>query len=313
MVSRKVISICIPVMNEEASIEILVKTLNKLADQLDRFEFEFLFSDNNSTDGTWELLKKLQFHNLRIKGIRFSRNIGYQNSILQNYYTAKGDALIQYDADMQDPPEMIQEFIRFWEKGFDVVYGIRSARKGSKFDSLVRNIGYRALHWASDGLLHKNVGDFRLLDKKVILELKKREYVNPYLRGIVASLGFKEIGITYERHERKTGKSKFSSIQVVSMGVAGLLNYSTKPLKVFIPIAALLSCASILGIFWVFFLFFSNKPLPPGFSSTQAILFATMALNAFFFAILGQYVLKIFNALYPTKLAFVEDEIQPSI
>ena len=307
--SKKLISICIPVLNEEENLETLLRELDILALSLKKYNFEFIFSDNNSSDNTWLWLKEAAKHDSRIRGIKFSRNIGYQNSIMRNYNHARGDALIQLDADLQDPIEIVIDFIKKWELGYKVVFGIRNKRSEKYSSNLVRKIGYAILNWASDSRLHRDVGDFRLIDREVIELIRNKHYRNPYLRGIVSSLGLKETGVGYERKLRNRGKSKFSPIKVIQLGITGLFSFSTKPIRVFIPIAIISSCTAVLGIFWIVYLFLSNDNLPPGFSTTQVLLFLILAINTSFFAIAGDYLLKIYFALLPSTDGFISDEI----
>lgn len=133
---KKLISICIPVLNEEQNIEILYSELKSLAEQLkNKFNFEFIFTDNNSTDLTWNLIKNISEGDLRIRGYKFTRNIGFQQSIYFNYMQAKGEAIVQIDADLQDPPHIIIDFLNGWESGFKVVVGIRRGRRENFFSA----------------------------------------------------------------------------------------------------------------------------------------------------------------------------------
>jgi dolichol-phosphate mannosyltransferase len=298
--TKKLISICIPVLNEVNNIEPLLVELKKVTEKLKDYRFEFVFSDNNSTDGTWRKIVELKQKNNNIRAIKFSKNLGYQKSILQNYFYAHGDALIQFDADLQDPPHVIELFLSEWEKGYKIVYGVREKRNGSKIDSLFRRLGYKFLTWASDGALQSDVGDFRLIDRSVVNILRQRNYVNPYLRGIISTLGLKESRVDYERQIRKVGKSKINAIMVLKLGIGGLLSFSTKPIKIFIPIAIFCTFASILGVFWILYLNIFESNLPRGFSATQIFLFISIGLNAVFASIAGDYLHRIYNALHPT-------------
>ena len=306
---KKLISICIPVLNEEENIDFVISSLNAIAQELKKYKFEFVFSDNHSSDNTWEKLKLKAKSNKKIKAIRFSKDIGYQNSILYNYYHSSGDALIQLDADLQDPPKLIKNFIDEWEKGNKVVYGIRNTRKGSKIDFVIRKIGYKLLAWASNGNLRENVGDFRLIDRAVVDSLKSRSYSNPYLRGVISSLGFKETGVIYTRNERMRGKSKFSALKVIKLGMIGLFSFSTKPIRLFIPLTLLFTLISVLGIFWILFLNITESDLPRGFSVTQIFIFISIGINSLFAAIAGDYLHKIYRSIYPTSEGFVIDKI----
>jgi dolichol-phosphate mannosyltransferase len=304
----KKLSICVPVLNEIDNLERLILSLRAFADSHSSYEFEFVFSDNCSTDGSWEKLKEMSLYDQRMRGIRFSRNIGYQESILKNYLYSSGDALIQYDADMQDPLEVMSDFLYEWERGAQVVMGVRISRGESKFDQVFRKLGYRFLSWISDDALKNDIGDFRLVDRKLVEKLKALNTNEIYLRGVVTSLGFREAYVPYRRRIRIHGLSKFSKIKVMRLGFRGLAMHSNKLLRIFVPIALAISLLALAGIIWVFALFLSGTALPKGFSSSQIILFSILLLNSLFFAISGEYILKIYSALYPTEKGFIQDE-----
>ncbi len=140
---KKLISICIPILNEEENIVTLVTELQRLAENHNNdYDFEFVFTDNASTDSSWEMLENLSKNEKRISAYRFTRNIGFQNSILFNYLNSKGDAVIQLDADLQDPPALIGTFLREWEKGYLVVTGIRVTREENWLLNSMRRVGY---------------------------------------------------------------------------------------------------------------------------------------------------------------------------
>lgn len=304
----KKLSICVPVLNEIDNLERLLLSLRAFADSHSSYEFEFVFSDNCSTDGSWEKLKEMSLYDQRIRGIRFSRDIGYQESILKNYLYSSGDALIQYDADMQDPLEVMSDFLYEWERGAQVVMGVRISRGESKFDQVFRKLGYRFLSWISDDALKNDIGDFRLVDRKLVEKLKALNTNEIYLRGVVTSLGFREAYVPYRRRIRIHGLSKFSKIKVMRLGFRGLAMHSNKLLRIFVPIALAISLLALAGIIWVFALFLSGTTLPKGFSSSQIILFSILLLNSLFFAISGEYILKIHSALYPTEKGFIQDK-----
>jgi glycosyltransferase involved in cell wall biosynthesis len=306
---KKTISICIPVLNEKDNLHDLFLELNNLSEKLRGYNFEFVFSDNNSTDGTWEEIVRFSKSDSRVRGIRFSKNIGYQNSIIRNYEYSMGDALIQLDADLQDPIETIIEFVNKWEDGYAVVFGVRESRSEGLYSNLARRIGYSILNWASDSRLHKDVGDFRLIDRKVIDSLRNKHYRNPYLRGIVSSLGFKECGVGYSRKPRVRGESKFKPFKVIKLGLIGLFSFSTKPIRIFIPISIFSTFMALVGIIWMLFLYFSGQALPPGYTTTQILIFITIAINTSFFAIAGDYLLRIYFALLPNVDGYIVEKI----
>src|SRR3954463_9210488 len=168
MPQKKLISLVVPVFNEAESLPALFAGLEPpLAALAHRYDFELLFTDNHSTDGTFSILAARAAVDPRMRVIRFSRNFGYQKSILTGYVNARGAAAIQLDADLQDPPELIAEFLRLWEQGHEVVYGIRRSRREGWLMQMVRRTFYRVVNFLSDYELPINAGDFRLVDRRI--------------------------------------------------------------------------------------------------------------------------------------------------
>ena len=159
---RKLITISVPVYNEEDNIVSLMKRLRAFSVSQPEYDFEFMFTDNASQDATYERLAEETKVDPRVRVVRFSRNFGYQRSILTNFLLARGDAAVQVDADLQDPPEMIAQFIHFWEQGYKVVYGVRRRREEARLMEAVRKLYYRFIRSISEVNLPKDAGDFRL-------------------------------------------------------------------------------------------------------------------------------------------------------
>jgi glycosyltransferase involved in cell wall biosynthesis len=189
---RKLLSICVPVFNEQDNIVPLYERVCSVMGEIaDRYDFELVFTDNHSIDRTFEELAALARKDPRVRVIRFSRNFGFQKSILTNYLNARGDAAIQIDCDLQDPPEMILEFIRLWEQGYKVVYGVRRKRPGdSKVLQQSRKMFYRLIDMLSEEHLPHDAGDFRLIDRVILDYLGTIQDQQPYIRGIIATLGY---------------------------------------------------------------------------------------------------------------------------
>ena len=199
MNKKKKISIIIPVLNEKHNINYFFKEINASVEKLSKkYNFEYIFNDNHSSDGSFEMLKILKKNNKnkKIKLNRFSKNIGYQNSIFYGYKVSSGDAVIQIDCDMQDPPSLIKKLIFYWEKDFDVVYGIRSTTKDFFIIKFFRKFFYRLINFLSNENLPIDAGDFRLVDKKIVNLLRNVDDKSIYIRGLIATFGFKQTGFT---------------------------------------------------------------------------------------------------------------------
>ncbi len=310
---KRLISICVPVFNEESNIEPLYSALLPIMDQLsERYEFELLFTDNHSTDRTFEALEQLAQRDVRVRAIRFSRNFGFQRSIATSYENARGDAAIQIDCDLQDPPALILDFVRKWEEGYKVVYGVRSLRKESWWMNIVRKTFYRIIDWLSEDELPLDAGDFRLLDRCILDELQKFEDNQPYLRGAIAALGFDQIGIPYNRAERQRGKSKFSFGELIGLALDGILNHSVVPLRIATYLGLTISGITFLGLIgYAIGRLFLGKTWPPGFATIIILILGSLSLNALFLGIIGEYLARIYRQVKRRPLTIVERELNP--
>jgi len=307
----KLISICIPVYNEEQNIEPLYEALLLVMTQVsDRYDFELLFTDNHSSDRTFEVLEHLARRDSRVRVMRFSRNFGFQRSIFTAYISARGAAAVEIDCDLQDPPALILEFIHKWESGYRVVYGVRSARKESWWMNLTRGVFYRLIDFLSEDELPLDAGDFRLVDRCVLEELRKFEDYQPYLRGTIASLGFDQIGIPYDRAERQLGESKFSFRELMGLALDGILNHSVVPLRIATYLGLAISGSTLVAIFgYLIGRVVLGKNWPPGFASIVVLILGSLSLNALFLGIIGEYLGRIYRQVKRRPLTIIEREL----
>lgn len=304
---RPLISISIPVLNEADNIEALYARLVALGERMaDRCDLEFVFTDNHSDDDTWAMLTRLAAQDPRVRAMRFSRNFGFQNSILANYLHARGDAILQIDADLQDPPEMLEKFFALWQQGHHVVYGIRRKRPESWLLNLIRKCGYWVIDKVSEHPIPRDVGDFRLVDRAVVEAIARFRTANPYLRGMIAGLGFNQIGIPYDRDARTQGESKFNVTRLIRLGLTAVFNHSTVPLRMASFLGIVILVASLIGALYYVVLRLLLPDLPPGFVSIQLMVLFGIGLNAFLLGIIGEYILRIYRVLRSDPIAIVE-------
>ncbi len=293
--------------NEIENLDRLYGRLFKLSSEVNEFEFEFVFSDNLSTDGTWEKIRNLAVSDKRIKGIRFSKDIGFQRSILANYAATKGDLVMQLDADLQDPPELLREFLEKWKQGYKVVYGIRKERPENFFLHKFRKFGYFFIDWMSKTSIPRNAGDFRLLDRSVVDLLSQNRSGAPYIRGMIADLGFKQTGIEYIREERKAGNSKFNLIKLIKLGLVAVFNHSTIPLRLATYLGmTILFFSSIYGSY-VFYSWNQDLNLPKGYTSLTLILLFGIGLISFLLGIIGEYIFRIYLMVAGEPKTIIQD------
>ncbi len=304
------ISLCIPVLNESDNLDRLYDRLCAIGETMsDRCRLEFVFSDNQSSDQTWQKLKELALSDNRIRAIRFSKNVGFQRSILANFLHAKGDAVMQLDADLQDPPEMLATFFALWQQGEQVVYGLRRRRKEQPLLNLFRRFGYWIINAISEHPIPQNVGDFRLLDRKVVNALAKFRTHNPYLRGMIAGLGFRQTGVVYDREARTAGESKFGLSRLIRLGVTAVFNHSTVPLRMATLLGLFMICISVLGAIYFVLLRLFDSSLPQGLASIHVLVLFGIGLQSFLLGMIGEYILRVYVMLRSEPLAIVDESI----
>jgi glycosyltransferase involved in cell wall biosynthesis len=307
---KPLISVTIPVLNESGNIEALYARLSALGEKMrERCDLEFVFSDNHSDDNTWAMLAELAARDERVRAIRFSQNVGFQRSILANYIHTRGDAVMQIDADLQDPPEMLEQFFERWQQGCEVVYGIRRKRPESWLLRNFRRLGYWAIDKVSEHPIPRDVGDFRLVDRKVIDVVAKIRTANPYLRGIIAGLGFNQTGVEYDRDARIAGESKFNVSRLVRLGLTAVFNHSVVPLRAASFLGAVILSISIIGAAYYTVLRLARPELPPGLASIHILVLFGIGLNSFFLGIIGEYLLRIYLVVRADPVAIVQQSL----
>jgi polyisoprenyl-phosphate glycosyltransferase len=309
---RKLLSVCVPAYNEEGNVTPLYDRVHRVMSELtERYDFELLFTDNHSEDATFSEIAALAQRDPRVRGIRFSRNFGFQRSILANFWHARGDAAIQLDCDMQDPPELILRFLQYWEQGYKVVYGIRRSRPNESWPlRSSRKLFYRLIDFLSEDELPKDAGDFRLIDRCILEELRRVNDQRPYLRGMIASMGFRQIGIPYDRNERTRGASKFNLFRLFGLALDGILQHSIVPLRIATIIGATISGLTVLiGLYYLAAKLFLPVDWPAGFASTTILLLLSMGMNALLLGIIGEYIGRIYRNQKQTQLVIIESVI----
>ncbi len=295
--SKKLISLIVPVYNEVDNVRALYDAVTRVMAGLeDRYDWELLFTDNHSEDGTFAILEEIAAADGRVRAIRFSRNFGFQRSILTGYMNARGEAAIQLDCDLQDPPELIPEFIAKWEEGYQVVYGVRRSRQEGAIITGLRKIFYRLIDALTEDKLPHDAGDFRLVGRPVLDALQGLDDQHPYLRGMIATLGFRQVGVPYDRNRRERGESKFSFGQLVSLALDGILHHSVIPLRIATMIGLIMAVLTFFGIivYGSRRLFF-GQDWPPGFATTTLLLLLSITLNALFLGVIGEYLGRIYQ------------------
>ena len=239
-------SFVLPVYNEEETLERLFERLAGVMDRLDG-ECEAILIDDGSRDASYSLMKAIRARDRRFKVVRFSRNFGHQIAVTAGLDFARGDAVVLMDADLQDPPEVVQEMVERWKEGYEVVYGVRERREGeSWFKRCTAGLFYRVLRRLSDTEIPLDAGDFRLVDRKVVETIKQMPESNRFLRGMFSWVGYRQTGVTFRRPQRCAGVTKYPLRKMLTLAADGLFGFSRKPLRLPLRVGALLVTASIV-------------------------------------------------------------------
>jgi polyisoprenyl-phosphate glycosyltransferase len=300
----KLISICIPVFNEEKNITNAYDTIKNLFEnKLPNFDYEIIFTDNHSNDGTEKIITELCLKNNKVKYIRFKANLEYDKSILEGYKNSNGDAAIVLNCDLQDPPELIEKFIKKWEEGNDLVYGIVNSRQENIIVNSLRQLFYYIMNSNTEIKYPLNAHDFRLLDKSVINKLKDVNNLFPYVRGLTYSLATKPHGIEYDRIQRSQGKSKFGFYKSFTYAINAFLEETFLFTKIFRRITLFLVIS---------FLIFSIINFIKAFSILSFFNYLILALIIFictFLTIICEYCTRIYFQLKKTEKKIFEKKI----
>ena len=306
----KKLSVVVPTYNEEAGIDEFYRRTKKVLNLLSpRFDHELIFVNDCSTDKTQEKLDSLADVDSKVKVVRFSRNFGNQVGISAGLDICSGDAVVVIDDDLQDPPEVIFNFVAKWERGFKVVYGIRSVRKSiNPIFRLLAWCFYRVLGTLSETKIPNDTGDFRLVDKVVVEYLKTMRERDRYMRGLVAWVGFKQVGVYYDRDQRYAGKSSFSPRKYLKFALSGITAFSERPLYLASYLGSLTTLLSFLVSVYVI-VSKLNDPTSVtigGWTSLIVISLFFGGVQLLTIGVLGIYLGRIFNQVKERPLYLVE-------
>lgn len=249
----KKISIVVPMYYEEEMVDTCYQELKKVLGKLKKYDYEIIFVNDGSQDKTLFLLEKIAKVDKKTKVISLSRNFGHQAAVSAGLKHVSGDVAVIIDADLQDPPKVIPQMIKLWEKGYEVIYGKRKLRKGESFFKLfTAKMYYKVLNHLSSVNIPKDTGDFRLIDRKVIDVINSLPEHNKFLRGLYSFIGFKQIEILYERDKRYAGKTKYTLKKMLKLSSDGIIGFSYKPLSFIFILSILFLLVSIISLVLVF-------------------------------------------------------------
>lgn len=283
-------SIVVPIFNEAAVLPILLRRIGTLMEQLDG-PVETIFVDDGSSDCGPIVLQSLARDDPRYRYIGLSRNFGHQVAITAGMDAAAGEAIVVMDADLQDPPEIVGEMIAKWKEGFEVVYARRLSRAGeSAFKRSTANLFYKLLGRMSSVVIPADVGDFRLIDRKVLDALRGMPEQDRFIRGMIAWLGFRQTEVTFHRLPRLAGETKYPLSEMLRLAVNGALGFSDAPLRLAIWLGLAVSACAVLYGLYVVGLWFTDSHLVRGWSSTIIVVSFLCGINMLMTGIMGLYI-----------------------
>jgi len=287
----KKISVIVPAYNEEDCVEELAKRLQNVFSIERSYEFEVLIIENGSVDRTWEKLQDIANGDMRFKIIRLSRNFRMDGGLTAGLDYATGDAAVLMTADLQDPPELISDFLRAWEKGYENIYGVVTKRTGTgPIRTLNSKLFYSLAGSLTEGRIPKNASDFRLVDRKVYESVRGMQERNRFVRGLFAWSGYKSLGIPMVRDERFGGVSNAHSLAVIDLAFKGIFAHSYKPLKLITIFGLSLSAISVVSIFPLAILWLVKGVPFAGFGTLVSLLLIMISFLFLFLGIIGEYV-----------------------
>lgn len=307
---RPDLSIIVSMYNEEDSLDAFFKTIKSVLNKLSQYSYEIVCIDDGSIDKTYSMLTEYAKKDKHIKVLKFSRNFGKEYGMMAGLKYCKGRAAIPIDVDLQDPPELIVKFVKKWEEGYDMVYGIRSDRKSDTFiKRMTAKMFYKIYNLMTRSPIPYNAGDYRLLDRKVIdaiLSLKER---NIFMKGVFGWTGFKSAGIKYSRQKRYAGRSKWNYWRLWNFALDGITASTTLPLRIWTYFGTLLSVTGMFYAIYIIIRTIMNGVDVPGYASLLVFILILGGIQMIILGILGEYIGRIFIEVKNRPLYIVEEKV----
>src|SRR3990167_4014031 len=293
--STKKISFVIPIYNEEDGIPELIKRLTLFINKMRQYTFEIIMVENGSFDNSFNLLNKLTKKDSRFKIVQLSKNFGTDGGLIAGIHFATGDACVIIMADLQEPIEMVKDFLEKWEKGYEIVYGVVKKRTASIFRNISSKLFYKVINYLTNNMFPQNASDFRLIDKKVYETINKMPEQNKYLRGLIMWTGFKHTGIPFDREKRFAGESKADLKTVFKVALNGIFSFSYIPLRMVSILGLFLTGISFILIITYFSLFLIRGRETPGITTVILLLLFLFGILFFVLGIISEYLVRIYD------------------
>ena len=314
MSSRPTLSLVLPIFNEEAIIPELDRRLRQFFEHVDGAvgeDWEVIFVNDGSQDGSLPLLREMAEGERRYRVVVFARNFGHQMAITAGLDRAEGDAVVVMDADLQDPPEVVNDMLARWREGFDVVYGVRSTRHGETwFKRMTAAAFYRLLRVMLGGVsIPVDAGDFRLMSRQVVLTMRALREQHRFVRGMVAWVGFRQSAVRYERPPRFAGETKFPFRKMLRFAIDGITSFSVVPLRMATWLGVAAGLVALAGGLWAFYVKLFASGVVPGWTTIMILVAMGSSAQLLMTGILGEYVGRIYEEVKRRPLYVVSEQI----
>jgi glycosyltransferase involved in cell wall biosynthesis len=309
-----ILSLVLPIYNEESIIPELDRRLRELLADVGGdvgASWEVIFVNDGSKDTSLPLLRQLAASDPRYKVVSFARNFGHQIAITAGVDRAEGEAVVVMDADLQDPPEVVRQMVARWREGFDVVYAVRSKRHGeTAFKKLTAAVYYRLLRRMLGGIeIPVDAGDFRLMSRAVVLTLRALREQHRFVRGMVAWVGFRQTGISYERPARFAGETKYPLRKMLRFAIDGITSFSTVPLRMAIWLGVMAGLAAMVGGVWAVWEKVFGAGVVRGWTTIMILVGLGSSAQLMMTGILGEYIGRIYEEVKRRPLYVVQEEV----
>lgn len=303
-------SIIFPIYNEEKNISSLYNRIKKVMDKLQK-DYELIFINDGSLDRTRVFLEELHEKDKKVKIINFSRNFGHQIAVSAGLRYAKGDYMAVLDSDLQDPPEILPQFFIKLDEGYDAVYAIRKRRKENIIKKLCYSFFYRLLRTIANIAIPLDSGDFCVINRRVVNAINSLPERNRFVRGLRSWVGFRQIGIEYERDARLAGHTKYTFSRLIKLAFDGIFSFSYVPLQLMSYMGFIALVFSFIGILVAVYMkfFTTNYNRVPGFATTFILLMFTAGLQMFSLGIMGEYMRRIYDEIKQRPQYIIESAI----
>ncbi|MFI6441127.1 glycosyltransferase family 2 protein [Streptomyces sp. NPDC050759] len=307
---RPLISYVLPVYNERDGITAFHTELTAALDSRPELDFELVYVNDGSTDGSLELLKDLAERDGRVRVVDFARNFGHQIAITAGLDLARGDAVIVMDTDLQDPPKVSLELVDAWREGAEIVHARRRSRQDSAFKRATAHLYYRVLRSSTDVDIPLDTGDFRLLDRRVAQELRRYRERSRFVRGIVASMGYRQTEVAFDRDERFAGETKYPLRKMARLAIDGMTSFSTAPLKMITRLGFVVLALSLLGILYALAMkFFRPEITVSGWTMLMCVVLFLGGTQMLSLGVIGAYIGRIYSEAQGRPLYLVREVV----